>query len=94
MMESQGLPTEGTALEAVLQQERDALERTAFEDSDSDETIAGQDDTNGQADVSNYPFARYEAYHIAETEAKPKANDTQPEEHTEVAPPSQQDGTA
>ena len=56
MMESQGMSTEGTSLEGVLQQEREALEQAAIADEFGEEANSydlydqsGSDDTQSEA---------------------------------------------
>lgn len=87
------MSTEGTALEAVLQQEREAMERLNSEDANGDQPGAEQNGANGHTDESD-PFITPEATPVAEVEETQKTNDAQSEEHTKAAQPLQKEETA
>lgn len=90
IMESQGMSTEGTALEAVLQQEREALEKAVAEDIQEDLRTADQHGTNEQI-ASVDPAATPSSKLDAEPAGKQEANGAQKLEHAEVAQPPRED---
>ncbi|KAK7731095.1 tRNA(adenine34) deaminase [Cytospora paraplurivora] len=90
IMESQGMSTEGTALEAVLQQEREALEKAAAEDAKEEQRTADQNGTNWQT-ASVGPAATPEAKLDAEPAERREADDARTLVHAEEAQPLQED---
>jgi hypothetical protein len=97
MMEEQGMSTEGTALEGLLQQEREAQEKAAAWAASGGGASDGNDSvpngTDQQTDAPN-ALAALEAKVYAEIEKKKKASMAQKVDRDKTTPADQPDATA
>ncbi|KAH8762161.1 hypothetical protein F5883DRAFT_424573 [Diaporthe sp. PMI_573] len=97
MMEEQGMSTEGTALEGLLQQEREAQEKAAAWAANGGGASDGNDSvpngTDQQTDAPN-ALAALEAKVYAEIEKKKKASMAQKVDRDKTTPADQPDATA
>lgn len=96
-MEEQGMSTEGTALEGLLQQEREAQEKAAAEGANGGSTADGngsaRNDNDQHTDAPN-ALAALEAKVYAEIAKKKQASMAQKADGAKTAPTEQQKATA
>lgn len=97
MMEEQGMSTEGTALEGLLQQEREAQEKAAARaangESATDGNDSAQNGTDQQTDAPN-ALEALEAKVYAEIEKKKRASRAQKTDGVKAIPADQPQATA
>ncbi|KAL1863965.1 tRNA(adenine34) deaminase [Diaporthe australafricana] len=97
MMEEQGMSTEGTALEGLLQQEREAQEKAAAEGANGGSTADGngsaRNDNDQQTDAPN-ALAALEAKVYAEIAKKKQASMALNADGAKTVPTEQQKATA
>lgn len=97
MMEEQGMSTEGTALEGLLQQEREAQEKAAARAANGESATDGNDSIqNGTGQQTDAPNAleALEAKVYAEIEKKKQASRAQKADGDKAMPVSQPELTA
>ncbi|KAK2601169.1 hypothetical protein N8I77_010639 [Diaporthe amygdali] len=97
MMEEQGMSTEGTALEGLLQQEREAQEKAAAGGANGESAANGNDSAKNGADQQTDGSSALEALEAkvyAEIEKKKQAAMAQKMDGNKAAPADQQKATA
>jgi hypothetical protein len=97
MMEEQGMSTEGTALEGLLQQEREAQEKAAAWTANGGGATEGNDSVqNGNDQHTDTPNAleALEAKVFAEIEKKKRASMAQKVDGDKATPTDQPEATA
>lgn len=97
MMEEQGMSTEGTALEGLLQQEREAQEKAAAGGANGESAANGNDSAKNGADQQTDGSSALEALEAkvyAEIEKKKQAAMAQKMDGNKAVPAGQQKATA